>query len=132
MNFLRCAAVTASVAILSSGALAQQSDVFATGDEWTNELGSVLTIDTVEPSGDFTGTYVSAVGCDAGTEFPVMGTIQGVAITFSVNWGSACASVTAWTGAYDASDDAIQTLWYLALDEATWNGVLAGADTFTR
>jgi len=114
-----------------AGTPAQAQDAaLAAGSSWTNELGSTLTIDSVSADGTISGSYVSAVGCDAGTSFPMNGTVQGVAITFDVNWGANCGSVTSWTGAYDADMNAIRTLWYLAQNTSEWSGILAGANNF--
>lgn len=104
------------------------------GSSWVNELGSVLTINTVAANGLMTGTYVTNVGCSAGTPQPMTGWYYsgstGGAITFSVNWQS-CNSVTSWSGQYNYSDGSFRTLWYLTAAAApSWNGINAGTDTF--
>lgn len=104
------------------------------GSTWVNELGSVLTIDSVAANGLMTGTYVTAVGCGSGTPQPMTGWYYsgntGGAITFSVTWQS-CNSVTSWSGQYNYSNNNFQTLWYLTAASApAWNGITAGTDTF--
>lgn len=124
--------LTAALSLISQ-ACAQDAASMAAGSSWRNELGSVMTISSFGPApGQFSGTYVSAVGCDAGTTFPLSGWINGNAISFSVDWGSNCNSVTAWAGQYVASTDSIKTLWYLATNTVGWSGLLAGSNQFSR
>ena len=131
MKFLRIALLWAASLLFTSVALAQDASPLASGSSWKNELGSVMTIGSYDPTtGQINGTYVSAVGCDAGTTFPLSGWINGSAITFSVDWGSNCNSLTAWTGQYVSSSGSINTLWYLATNQVGWSGLLAGNDRF--
>lgn len=119
------------VTLLSHVALAAGPAV-GTSSVWVNQLGSTMTI-TIASDGSVTGTYVSAVGCGAGTSFPLAGWYNNLAITFTVNWQH-CDSLTAWTGHWIASGSQQQfvTLWYLAVGgTVAWDSTVAGADTFT-
>jgi hypothetical protein len=113
---------------------AQAQTKLTAGMSWVNELGSVLTINSVGANGLLTGTYVTAAGCSAGKPQPMTGWFyagaSGSSITFSVYW-SGCNSLTSWSGQYNNSDGHFAALWYLTLASATaWNGTNAGSDTF--
>ncbi|MGY3582531.1 hypothetical protein ACVIGB_008404 [Bradyrhizobium sp. USDA 4341] len=57
-------------------------------------------------------------------------TSQGAAISFTVNFVG-CGSTTVWTGQLNSASG-FQGLWLLSLAEpVVWNGISAGADTFT-
>ncbi len=118
------------VSIVYGGpAVAQQAP--AVSSVWVNELGSTMTIQSVGTDGLITGTYVTAVGCGAGTVRPLRGWYNKGAITFTVNWQE-CNSLTSWTGNVAASGVAIVTLWQLTVSGTPqWNSIIAGADTFT-
>ncbi len=114
--------------IVSGGsAVAQQLTAGATYI-WVNELGSKMTT-SWGADGLITGTYVSAVGCGAGTVRPLSGWWNNAAMTFTVNWQE-CNSLTSWTGNFGAGK--INTLWLLTVSgPPQWNSIIAGADTFT-
>ena len=108
-------------------AAAQQLTAGATYN-WVNELGSRMTT-SWGTDGLITGTYVSAVGCGAGTVRPLSGWWNNSAMTFTVNWQE-CNSLTSWTGNYNARK--LTTLWQLTVSgPPQWNSIVAGADTFT-
>ncbi len=110
-------------------AVAQRTPLFAS--VWVNELGSTMTIQSVGADGLITGTYVTAVGCGAGTVRPLRGWYNKGAITFTVNWQE-CNSLTSWTGNVASSGATIVTLWLLSVSgPPKWNSIIAGADTFT-
>jgi hypothetical protein len=91
------------VSIVYGGpAAAQQAP--AVSSVWVNELGSTMTIQSVGTDGLITGTYVTAVGCGAGTVRPLTGWWNNSAMTFTVNWQE-CNSLTSWTGNYNAGND---------------------------
>ncbi len=117
------------VSIVYGGpAAAQQAPAVAS--VWVNELGSTMTIKSMEPDGFIIGSYVSAVGCGAGKVRPLSGWYNKGAITFTVNWQE-CNSLTSWTGTL--SGLTIATLWQLTLSgPPKWNSFIAGADTFTQ
>ena len=95
---------------------------------WVNELGSKMTT-SWGTDGLITGTYVTAVGCGAGTVRPLSGWWNNAAMTFTVNWRE-CNSLTSWTGNYSAGT--IAALWQLTVSgPPEWNSIIAGADTFT-
>jgi hypothetical protein len=121
-----------ALALLSGTALAQ-GPALNTTTTWVNELGSEMTI-AIGSNGAITGTYVSAVGCGAGTAFPLIGWWNNQAMTFTVNWGATCNSLTAWTGHWTSTGGSkIGTLWYLAVGgPPQWNSTVAGTDTFTQ
>ena len=127
-------AVTAAWLLGAASAPAQAQARFTAGTSWVNELGSVLTINSIAPSGLMTGSYVTATGCSAGTPQPMTGWYYGGstggAITFSVSWNG-CNSVTSWSGQFNTNTGNFQALWYLTLAAApAWNGINAGSDTF--
>ncbi|MEE8505225.1 MAG: avidin/streptavidin family protein [Kiloniellales bacterium] len=120
-------ALTIASLVQSWPAAAQQLTADATYT-WVNELGSTMTT-TWGADGLITGTYVTAVGCGAGTVRPLTGWWNKGAMTFTVNWQE-CNSLTSWTGNYASGK--IATLWLLALSgPPEWNSINAGADTFT-
>lgn len=95
---------------------------------WVNELGSKMTT-SWGADGLITGTYVSAVGCGAGTVRPLSGWWNNAAMTFTVNWQE-CNSLTSWTGNF--AGVTLTTLWLLTVSgPPKWNSIYAGADTFT-
>ncbi len=116
------------VSIVYGGpAVAQQLTAGATY-VWVNELGSKMTT-SWGADGLISGTYVSAVGCGAGTVRPLTGWWNNAAITFTVNWKE-CNSLTSWTGNF--SGVTLTTLWQLTLSgPPKWDSIIAGADTFT-
>lgn len=68
-------AVTAALFMGAALLPAQAQTKFTAGTSWVNELGSVLTINTVSPNGLLTGSYVTNVGCGAGTAQPMTGLV---------------------------------------------------------
>ena len=116
------------VSIVYGGpAVAQQLTAGATY-VWVNELGSKMTT-SWGADGLISGTYVTAVGCGAGTPKPLTGWWNNSAMTFTVNWQE-CNSLTSWTGNY--STNTLTTLWLLTVSgPPQWNSIIAGADTFT-
>ncbi len=120
-------ALTIASLVQSWAAAAQQLTV-DTVFTWVNELGSTMTT-SWGADGLITGTYVTAVGCGAGTVRPLTGWWNNAAMTFTVNWQE-CNSLTSWTGNYTAGT--IATLWQLTVSgPPKWNSITAGADTFT-
>ena len=104
--------------------------------QWINELGSVLTINTIDSTGLLTGSYVNkAAGYPCkDTAYPVTGWVDGTAITFNTLWinsTESCNSITAWTGFY--YNNQINTLWQLVEDGATSTSqISSGSDAFTQ
>ena len=104
---------------------------------WRNDVGSE--VEFSEADGVLQGTYHTGVGRpDAGEGFPVMGTVSGDMIAFTVNFGGH-GSVAAWTGRHVDGNDgpAIHTLWHLVRnsDDAgeplpPWSSTLTGAAIF--
>lgn len=112
-----------------------QAKTLQAGASWTNELGSVFTINNIGTNGLLSGTYTTAVGCDAGQPQPVTGWYYpgsgGGAMVFSANF-QGCNSVTSWSGQYNNNTGIFTTLWYLtAAGAPVWNGINAGTNTFT-
>lgn len=82
------------------------------GATWTDQRGSILTIEAVAADGSFTGSYVNrATGMPCpNSPFKVSGWIDGQKISFSVRWRNAtvdCHSIASWTGYL--SDHAMHT-----------------------
>ncbi|MCC8959636.1 avidin [Bradyrhizobium sp. Pear77] len=104
---------------------------------WTNQYGSTLSVDSFnQNTGAISGTYTNNASnsCDEGVPQAVSGwlaqTSQGTAISFTVNFAG-CGSTTVWTGQLNSASG-FQGLWLLSLAEpVVWNGISAGADTFT-
>ncbi|MGE3537582.1 MAG: avidin/streptavidin family protein [Candidatus Tectimicrobiota bacterium] len=97
------------------------------GKRWQNDRQSTMTVE-VEATGALSGTYVTAVGCGAGTPRPLVGVCNGFAVTFVVNWQE-CGSTTAWSGTYDRG--VLTTLWHLVRARPpTWDSIVAGTSTF--
>lgn len=129
MRMIALAAVLAALVV--AGPAAAQSSL-PVPSEWTNKLGSVMTLRTIEPDGRLSGSYVTAVGCGRGVTRPLTGWFNGGAITFTVDWQE-CDSLTAWSGNLDQSGQTILTLWHLAQSgPPQWNSIFAGADVFSR
>ncbi len=116
------------VSIVTGGSAVAQQLTAGTPFVWVNELGSKMTT-SWGADGLITGTYVSAVGCGAGTVRPLSGWWNNAAMTFTVNWQE-CNSLTSWTGNYNTGK--LTTLWQLSLSgPPTWDSIVAGTDTFT-
>jgi hypothetical protein len=104
---------------------------------WTNQYGSTLVVTNYnQNTGAISGTYTNQASnsCDAGKPQTVTGWLAqsntGTAISFSVNF-LGCSSTTVWTGQLNNASG-FQGLWLLSLAEpVAWNGISAGADTFT-
>ena len=120
-----CFALTGRAAVAAS--LTAQS-------VWVNELGSVMTINSISQTGLVSGTYVTAAGCGQGVTRPLTGWFNAGAFTFTVNW-QGCESLTSWSGNVGTSGTGaaeIVTLWQLTISgPPQWNSITAGADTFT-
>jgi hypothetical protein len=125
-------AVTALLFFMPYGAYAGQEAglSFATGTtfDYVNQRGSKLSL--TFDNGNLTGTFTTAVGCGARIPRRVIGTYNGWAVSFTVNFQE-CQSITAWTGQFVSSHSQISTLWYLSLGSPPqWNSTIAGADIF--
>jgi hypothetical protein len=104
---------------------------------WTNQYGSTLAVTNYNQStGAISGTYTNRASnsCDGGKPQTMTGWLAqgntGTAISFSVNF-LGCSSTTVWTGQLNSASG-FQGLWLLSLGEpVAWNGISAGADTFT-
>lgn len=102
--------------------------------EWTNQHKSVLKL-IVDASGMVSGTFTTGVGCGAGKPRKVVGSMNGLAISFTVNFEE-CESITAWNGHFimDGANESLSTLWHLTIgvSPVSFKSTLAGADIFTR
>ncbi|MCW7539664.1 avidin/streptavidin family protein [Aquabacterium sp. A7-Y] len=110
--------------------------------EWTNQLGSTLSIHSVDHgSGKILGSYVSPSGTQ-GEKEELVGWINSsqatsesnvLAIAFSVQWGS-YGSITSWTGFCEnkGGTPTITTFWHLVRSSSrfTWDHMLTGSDVF--
>ncbi|MDB4456237.1 avidin/streptavidin family protein [bacterium] len=130
--------LTFSFLLTSVSAIAEINDTesIPAHSQWINQLGSTLTISTIDSSGLLTGSYVNkAAGYPCqDTAYPVTGWVDGTAIVFNTLWinsTESCNSITAWTGFY--YNDEISTLWQLVSDGATSTSeISSGSDTFTQ
>ncbi|AYB59280.1 avidin/streptavidin family protein [Ralstonia solanacearum] len=104
---------------------------------WTNQRGSTLYVDSVEPNtGKITGHYINRAagyGCQ-NLAYPVTGWAYGTAVTFATTWqnpSESCNSITSWTGSLNQGQ--ITTLWQLVVNGSTsTNQITQGADTFSQ
>ncbi|MBS0364057.1 MAG: hypothetical protein JSR98_22005 [Proteobacteria bacterium] len=102
---------------------------------WVNELGSTMTVTTVNGA-VFSGSYQSSDGNGGQVTGTLNGVVSGETLAWTVSWQPAVDSTTAWSGKFlvDDNDDVyIYTLWYLSegdQDAPVWQSFLAGQDTF--
>jgi|SRR6185312_2148981 len=111
---------------------------------WHNQLGSTLTISSIDPStGLMSGNYVSPSGAGS-TAFPLTGWVNQQppqagksnvpVLSFAVRFGS-FGSITSWTGYCDSASGSPQIvgLWHLtrANSDLPWDHIIANEDTFT-
>lgn len=103
---------------------------------WTNQSGSTLYLDAIDPEGQISGHYINRAagyGCQ-NISYPVTGWVYGTAITFTTLWQStteSCNSITAWTGFYYQGQ--ITTLWQLVINRSTVPGqIVQGSDVFKQ
>ena len=100
---------------------------------WSNQLGSKMTITSVE-EGNVQGSYetsVSASGCAKGT-FPLVGRANLPSIGFVVSWPK-CSSVTAWSG--QLQNEQLVTTWVLTsqtVPKNNWQSTTVNQDIFTK
>ena len=106
---------------------------------WTNDLGSVLVIDSLGNDGSINGKYASSTGVD-GKVFPLVGWINRsedhpdeINISFTVRW-KGYGSITAWTGYCISGDHEAQiiTIWNLVRSgkDFDWERIITNASTF--
>jgi hypothetical protein len=101
---------------------------------WKNLRGSVMVLIN-DGNGNLTGEYTTAVGCKevVGKPQKLTGTINGSAITWTVNWGAKCRSLTSWVGEME-TPTTINSLWLLGLNPENprdFKAIYAGSDFFT-
>jgi hypothetical protein len=106
---------------------------------WRNRLGSTMEL-TVGDNHQIHGTYHASVGeVDTKLPFPVVGFIEGEALSFCVDFGRR-GSVASWSGHHvdDEQGERLVTLWHLARPVGDAGSVdlsramMAGADEFVR
>ena len=112
--------------------------------EWTNQIGSTLSVSSVNPqTGALAGTYQSPSGT-AGQKFAVTGWVNNApaqpngdnasVISFSVQWGR-YGTITSWTGSCkdEKGVPTIRTLWHLATPNSSfsWDHIVSNSDVFT-
>lgn len=97
-------------------------------ETYVNQSGSEMKIEFGD-DGKVTGYYITALGCEVGSEKPLVGWANGSAIQFSVNFGD-CGSITSWVG-HIQEDGTIETIWTLARGDAGWDQKLTGVSTFS-
>ncbi len=97
-------------------------------ENYVNQSGSTMTLDIAE-NGAISGTYTTALGCGVGIARPLVGWMNGKAVSFTVHFG-ACDSVTSWVGHIDDNKE-IKTIWTLAKGgNSKWNTKLTGFSVF--
>ncbi|XP_063280006.1 avidin-like isoform X1 [Prinia subflava] len=119
---------------------------FLTG-RWVNDLGSNMTITSINANGDFTGSYHTAVTATSNEikVSPLQGSKQRgtnqkgqPTFGFTVNW-SFSDSITVFTGQCFVDDDGkevLRTMWLLRshVDDIKndWKSTRVGTNIFTR
>ncbi|XP_005528070.1 PREDICTED: avidin-like [Pseudopodoces humilis] len=114
---------------------------------WVNDLGSNMTIMTVNANGDFAGSYHTAVTATSNEIklSPLKGTLQKSpnqkgqpTFGFTVNW-SFSDSVTVFTGQCFVDEDGkevLKTMWLLRSHvesiKSDWKATRVGINVFTR
>ena len=117
--------------------------VLESDSKWYNELGSVMTITSVDTqTGVFTGTYESQVGVAEKT-YLLTGRCDtlGNTLGWTVNWQNSylnAHSVTTWSGQSQIQSNGqpiILTTWLLTSQttpEDNWESTQVGFDQFTQ
>jgi hypothetical protein len=130
---------SALITLLASvSAIAEKGEAtsISANTQWINQLGSTLTITSIDSTGLLTGSYVNrAAGYPCkDTDYPVTGWVDGTAIVFNTLWinsTESCHSITAWTGFYYNNE--ISTIWQLvAVGTTPTSQISTGSDTFTQ
>ena len=113
------------------------------GSKWYNEKGSVMMItDVNQATGNFTGTYNSAVG-EATKEYGLQGRfdIEGSTLGWAVSYRNEylnAHSTAAWSGQVQIAADQkpiIQTTWLLTTQTTSadaWKSTKVGFASFTQ
>lgn len=141
MQKFTLAILIGSLAVPSLSFAAKPSCGDLKGD-WINELGSTLTITSVDKDGKILGTYMSPSGTSGGAAPligwtnslpPVAGQNNATIVSFSVNWGS-YGSVTSWSGTCFnvGGKSTIKTVWNLVRSNSSyeWDHILTNSDIF--
>ena len=113
-----------------------ESDLFGASSTWTNESGSMMTLE-FGPGNAVSGSYINhAEGFNCqGTPYPLTDWVVGNFISFSVAWDNVyenCNSATAWSGFAEADGGSVQivTLWTLAFQGSSGPEIETGKDAF--
>ncbi|XP_065595792.1 avidin-like [Cyrtonyx montezumae] len=130
-----------SLALLAPGLSAKKCSL--TGN-WTNDLGSNMTIGAVNDKGEFGGTYLTAVADTTSniTRSPLLGiqnnTVQQPTFGFTVQW-TFIESTTVFTGQCfmdKKGKEVLKTMWLLRSNVGDtgddWKATRVGNNVFTR
>jgi len=104
---------------------------------WTNERGSIMTIQSASADGVFSGTFVNKADRTFCKDDPYLleGRLEGDKIWFAVAFADRadanknCMTVTSWHGSFSAK--VIETTWSLAYPGPNGLIVIGGSDTFS-
>ena len=131
---LLCALILSLFTVLPS--YANPTTAIQVPSAWTNQSGSTLYINTIDSSGQISGSYINRAtgyGCQ-NVAYPVTGWAYGSAITFNTLWKSvaeSCNSITAWAGFLYKGQ--ISTLWNVTVNgSSSTSQIIQGSDTFKR
>src|SRR5919202_2601021 len=93
-----------SLVLFASSAAADVPATVTT--KWKNQRSSTLDL-IIDRQGKVSGKFTTAVGCDKGIPKDVVRTTSknNMAISFIVNFGENCKSITAWNGYFDNSEN---------------------------
>ncbi|OXB66689.1 hypothetical protein ASZ78_013080 [Callipepla squamata] len=130
-----------SLALLAPGLTAEKCSL---AGNWTNDLGSNMTIGAVNDKGEFSGTYLTAVADTPYniTRSPLLGiqnnTVWQPTFGFTVQW-TFIESTTVFTGQCFVDKngkEVLKTMWLLRsrVDDAgdDWKATRVGNNIFTR
>lgn len=99
------------------------------GKRWDNHKGTKVTLDLSE-TGLISGTYLTKIGCGAGTPHPLTGFCDGYAVVFSIIQPE-CESITTWSGVFD--HNALDVIWHrVSAERPTGDSIHTGSDKFVR
>jgi hypothetical protein len=132
------ARVAAGLLVLLSSVVQTMAQSLPAPSTWQNQRGSILTISTIDGSGQFAGKYENrAAGFPCQDTYDMEGAVTGSQVSFVVVWKNAnpknnCNSVTAWRGTL--AGNKLSTSWQLAYGNPKSGKIeiKQGRDYFTK
>src|SRR6266568_7421647 len=93
--------IAALFLLLASAAASSAQGLFPS--VWQSQRGALLKVLAVDPSGNFTGVFISGpAGTCPGVPFDLAGRVRGPRVVFqtSRNWTPDCRATTVWSGRF--------------------------------